>query len=402
MPCACVALNDTEKVEFVNDYLCTLLGYTTQELLDNSLEKILTVSSRIFYQTHFFPLLRLNGEVKEIFLTLRACDGSPVPVMVNGKRLTDELGTTNVCILFPVWERKKYENELLNAKKVLQKALEENEMLNQFKQELEKHQIQLDRQISTLIQRTHEYVQMSKVLSHDMQEPIRKVEIFVDLLANQHKLAENPELTAPILKIRNALLWLKTLTHSLQQFVSIESNDEPVRSLDMNLLVRTAMQSAILATGFKDVSIFFKDIPALEGRSSQLSYLFTELFQNAIHNRKPDRPLEITLEAVIVEENTYQFSKDKYQYQDHLKLEITDTGVGFENRFSSYVFGLFNKLDRNSGGAGMGLSLCKQIVSQHFGTIHVRSQAGVGSTFVICLPMVQPSLQKSVQAARKN
>ena len=113
------------------------------------------------------------------------------------------------------------------------------------------------------------------------------------------------------------------------------------------------------------------------------------LIKNAIQNRDINRRLQIQIKAVLIEENSYQFNKRKYRYTDHVKLEITDNGTGFDNQYNSYIFGLLNKLSSHSAGAGLGLALCKQIVSHHYGTISASSEIGKGTTFLIVLPVSQ-------------
>jgi phosphoserine phosphatase RsbU/P len=392
LPCACVVLDDNGIIEFANEYVYPLLGYTSGELLNQSQEIFLTISSRIFYQTHVFPLLRLNGEVKEIFLTLRAKNGDSVPVMVNGNRVTNDNVSSNVYVFFPVKERKKYEDELLNAKKVLQKAVEENETLNRYKHELEKHQLLLDRQISTLSQRNQEYVQMNKVLSHDMQEPLRKVEIFVDILSNQSTLQVKEELAVPFRKILEAVNHLKILTHCLQKFVSLDSNEEAVEVLHLKPLFEATWNEVLLTQGHTEMVLRIDSIPPIEGRAQLLKSLFKELLQNALQNKREGVPLQLTVKSMVVEVNIYQVNRDKYNYTDHLRIEITDNGKGFENKYASYIFGLFNKLERKSIGTGVGLALSKQIVSLHNGVISAKSSPGKGTTITLILPVIQPVL----------
>ncbi|MCF2489328.1 PAS domain-containing protein [Dyadobacter sp. CY347] len=126
LPCGCVVFDEVGTMTFVNRTLCSMLGYQPDLLLGQSIEKILTISSRIFHQTHFFPLLKLNGAASEIFLTLKPSSGSPIPVMVNAKTQAEADPVCYVCVFVPVWERRKYEEQLLEINRVQQKALDEN------------------------------------------------------------------------------------------------------------------------------------------------------------------------------------------------------------------------------------------------------------------------------------
>ena len=390
MPCACLVFGDEGAIEFVNAFLCEALGYDAAELVGHKLDRIFTFSSRLFYQTHFFPLLRLNGKVSEIFFLLRSKDGNGIPVMINATRDSTGEKAINLCIFITVWERQKYESEILESKKGLQKALENNEELKDLQTKLEEHQQKLDRQIAVLTQRNQEYVQLNKVLSHDLQEPIRKIAIYTDLVLTAEKNHENPVLRAHFLKIQTSLARLQALTQCLQEFVSAEANEELPRTIELEALINAANKDAIQATGFDDFELEIGEMLPMEARAMQMKMLFTELIKNAIQNRNETTRLFITIRSTTVEENSYQFNKDKYRYIDYLRLEIVDNGKGFNNQYGTYVMGLFNKLNSESEGMGMGLALCKKIVSNHYGAISVNSREGIGSAFIVMLPVVQP------------
>jgi phosphoserine phosphatase RsbU/P len=391
MPCACVSFDDAGKVEFVNAFLCETLEYEPEELVGQSVERILTISSRLFYQTHFFPLLRLNGKVSEIFLTLRSKSGKGIPVMANGTRQQTEDHIGNLFVCFPVWERQKYENELLQSKKALQKTLEDNETLQMLRNELEQHQRKLDLQIAVLIQRNQEYIQLNKVLSHDLQEPIRKIGIYTDILLNDEAISHDHKSKAYARKVGKLVERLRNLTDCLQPFVDVEANEEELVSVELEKLLERARVEAALTTDFDDFSFEVGRLPLMEVRVKQMILLFTELIKNCIQNRQEQKRLMIRVSASVVEENSYHFTKEKYYYTDHVRLEITDNGMGLDNRYSTYVLGVFNKLNPESQGMGMGLALCKQIVSNHYGTISIRSEEGKGCTVIITLPIKKPS-----------
>src|ERR671920_1819044 len=90
LPCGIVSFTDEGRILFANRTLATLLGYEPDDLPGRHVESLLTVAGRIFYQTHFFPLLRLHGKAEEVFLSLRAKSGAEVPVLANAKRRARE------------------------------------------------------------------------------------------------------------------------------------------------------------------------------------------------------------------------------------------------------------------------------------------------------------------------
>src|SRR5215207_8543715 len=117
LPCGVVSFTDDGHIHYLNDTLARLLGYDCAELQGRHVEPLLTVAARIFYQTHLFPLLRLHGTADEIFLLLRAKNGSDVGALVNARRRERDGAFVNDCVLLEVRERRKYEDELLRAKK---------------------------------------------------------------------------------------------------------------------------------------------------------------------------------------------------------------------------------------------------------------------------------------------
>lgn len=385
LPSAYLLFDDNGIIQLLNTALCDLLGYQSQELINRNVETVFSISSRIFYQTQLYPLIRLKGKVDEIFLTLRTKQGKSIPVMLYCHRRVLAEKLYYVCVFVTVWERQKHELANSKAKEVQQ----ENEVLKNLKEELELQRQQLDRQVLMLIQRNHEYIELSKVFSHDLQEPIRKIGMFTDILQHSKGIEHYPEIAGYGQRIQKMVVRLQNLTESLQQFIYLDSINEITHSIEIDTVIEEAKKAAITAVNFDDFTIVTGAIPAFEGRSRQIGILFTELFKNAIQNRNPDTHLIIRIEGVVVEENSYQASREKYRYTEHLKLKISDNGKGFDNQYNSYVFGLFNKLNANSPGAGLGLALVRQVILYHFGTISASSEEGQGTLFTIILPVVQ-------------
>lgn len=391
LPCGCVIFSETGIVTFVNKTLCSVLGFQVEDIQGKSLEGIMTISSRIFYQTHFFPLLRLKGQVSEIFLSLKAHDGSPVPMMANAKSITENGQLCYICVYAPVWERQKYEHQLLEVNRAQQRALEENVTLNRLKDELESNQFELDRKISILAERSQEYLQMGKVFMHDMQEPIRKISLFFDTFLRQNSIPQNAGEQKQIEVIKRSILRLKFLTSSLLDFVQNSVSNDPVTLLDPVELIKQAGEELFREHGPFDYDIHINELPCIEGRAMQLKKVFIELLKNSVENRAANRQLAIRVTAIVSEENAYVNHSAKYRYTDHVRIEFADNGAGFDNRFADYVFGLLNKINLVTPGPGLGLALCKQIIAGHYGTIRAKSAVGEGTSIVIMLPLRQTS-----------
>lgn len=118
VPAGFLRFNDEGLILVVNKMLCSMLGYTAEELKGQPMTQVFTTASRMFCQTHFFPILQLKGAVDEIYLTLRSKTGGPVPVLVNGLRRETEVGPgQSDCIMVRMSMRSQYEDAILLAKK---------------------------------------------------------------------------------------------------------------------------------------------------------------------------------------------------------------------------------------------------------------------------------------------
>src|SRR5690242_10328681 len=189
-PCGFVSFADDGSVRALNRTLADLLGFDRKELMGRHVENILAIGSRIFYQTHLFPLLRLHGHAEEIFLLLRASNGEDVAVLANGVRRQREGEWLTDCVFLRLQERRKYEDALLSAKKTAEEAraiadrhsrelAEANELLERQALELELSQAQLIEQSEELEhQRTlAEEANRAKsaflaTMSHELRTPL--------------------------------------------------------------------------------------------------------------------------------------------------------------------------------------------------------------------------------------
>src|ERR1700712_3608357 len=172
-----MTFSDDGTIGVANRTLANLLGYSVDEVVGHHVEKFLAIGSRIFYQTHFFPLLRLHGCAEEMFLLLRAKDGSDVAALANAVRREDGVGWRTSCVLLEVKERRKFEDALLAAKKAAEAAhaaADEhrraggiaNELLEAQAVELELSQQQLLEQTVELEMSQQQLIEQAAELEH--------------------------------------------------------------------------------------------------------------------------------------------------------------------------------------------------------------------------------------------
>jgi sigma-B regulation protein RsbU (phosphoserine phosphatase) len=385
LPCGYVSFTDNGLIRRVNFTLSSWLGYSKEELEGKGIERIFTLASRIFYNTHFFPLIKLQPQVSEIFLSLRDNKNGDVPVLTNAKRIPAEEGSLIHCVFIRVEERKKYEQEILEAKREAESALKENKQLSEVTKSLEKQTLELEKHYQHQMMMNENLVQFSKIVSHDLQEPIHKIQVFSDQIANDTKSHLSPKSKTLFNKINAASTRLKTLTSGLQEYITID-DDKHLVAVDLNTTIKTAMSRAVNEMQFADFDVEVDKMPVIEGFEKQLELLFFHLIENAIQFREPSRKLTMRVAQVILTENIFRVSKDQYRYTDHVRITFQDNGKGFPDEYDEYVFKLLKKF-HSSAGAGIGLSLVKKIVQNHSGMVRVKSTPQSGTQFELELPL---------------
>lgn len=384
-PCGYVFFQDDGSVISLNQTLADLLEVRKEELDGRSIESMLTVASRIFYNTHLFPLLKLHGKAEEIFISLRGKNRKDVPVLLSGQRQQTQDGYVNFFMMMPIHQRKKFEDELLAAKRNAEKAVRENEQLNALTKSLAAQSDELHENNALLRLMGQDLLQFSRVISHDLQEALHKINVFTDKLTidEAERLSGAGKLTAA--KILDAAKKGDALIHGLQEIIQVSTVLERNR-VDLNAVVRSAQAKAVKETGYTSAEFVLTMLPDVDGSADQLELAFYHLLLNAIQYRKPNGRLLIALESVLQKENKYRHTKDRYAYTDHIKLVVKDNGIGFDPAQNEYIFGLFKKANHASPSLGIGLSLVRKIIENHGGTIHANGQPGTGTEITIILP----------------
>ena len=385
-PCCFFVFDDAGIIKDVNQTLCDLTGNPRQNLLNSSVEKIFTIASRIFYQTHLFPILKLKGSAEEIYITLSTQNGNQLPLLCNAVKYEYESEIRYSCAGIVVHNRKKFEDELINAKKTAEKALSENTELNKIKEELIEHSESLDQTLTLVYRQNQELRQFNRAVTHDLQEPLRKILLFMNMMHDDHEnisFLDKSKIADKVIQITNNM---QEIVSALQQFVWVHERGSHFVTINLNTILSGVERQLMNEEGESSFQIEAENLPVIEGDRSQIHLLLYQLLKNAIRYRKPEEKAQITINATITKHNKFKNLKDRYSYKDHLKLEIKDRGVGFDPQYKVEIFDLFKKLHHNEG-RGVGLALCRMIVENHHGQIVADSKLGEGTTITIMLPI---------------
>jgi phosphoserine phosphatase RsbU/P len=379
-PFGYIEFSEDGKVLASNTTLANLLGYSPEELVGRKFESLLTLANKIFYQTHFFPLLKLNGNASEVFLSLLGRDGSSIPVLTSAGRRNGSFQ----CAFMVVSERQKYETEILSARRKAEEALSSNEELKKAKQELEQNARDLDRRLHELQGKNLEVENVSRLLAHDLREPVRKVRLFADLVRENVTTALDAEGSFGLTRIFEESDRALHLITEIQRFLDAGTSQEAMVPVELDSVVRGAEQ--MIREKNSNWKLEVENLPKIVGRPRQLESLFQELFDNALKFCPLTHPLVVRISSQKIQLNGYHATKDRYVYRDFVQIEVADNGMSFDPQYTSYVFGLFKKLNPTSNGVGAGLAICRKIAATHQGTIEIRPVLNQGTSVILRLP----------------
>ncbi|WP_229374491.1 PAS domain-containing sensor histidine kinase [Fibrella rubiginis] len=368
----------------VNPFACELTGYHADELIGKRMDILLSVASRIYFQTHIYPLVTLYNSANELYVTIQTRQRVPIPVLLNAAAHTHEGQLLIYFTFIPVHQRRLYEKEILAAKKAAEDALLRNDELLKLQQRLEQHQAEQDRQLSQLQQRNNELEQFSKIITHDLQEPLRKINVFAGLLDNEQPDALTSMGNTALTGIGKASSRLRTLIGDLQLYFTLTSQQAEIESIDLQPVIEDISQE------YESMGVHFdlKPLPTVVGNREGLTSLFRHLVDNAVKFRQVgDTPAMVRVSGTVVGHNSFRTTPDKYNYVDYARITVSDNGIGFDNQQRDEVFRILKKLHPRTPGMGLGLAVSKKIVELHNGQISAESAVGKGTKITVLLPI---------------
>ncbi|HET7228377.1 MAG TPA: PAS domain-containing sensor histidine kinase [Longimicrobium sp.] len=416
-PCGYLSFADDGTITAANATLAAMLGHAPGELEGRRMDTVLTVGARLFYQTHFFPLVRMHGHAEEVFLVLRAADGGNVPVLANVARVERGGAWANDCVFMRVTERAKFEEQLLNARREADRArqaVEEhaeelraaNETLEQQAVELEMVQQQLEEQaVEMEVQSEHlkalndELMERSDeaerqraaaeeanrakssflaVMSHELRTPLNAIAGYVQLLEmGIHGPVTPPQREAldRIARSQNHLLRLINDVLNLARIESgrVEFSIAPVGLPELMAQVTPMVEPQMAAKSLA----FAVDVPpgtTVLADREKVEQILINLLGNAIKFTPPGG--RVWVEAV--------------REPGSVRVRVCDSGIGIPPEKQAAVFEPFVQVDAGrtgrSEGSGLGLAISRDLARGMGSELSLESEVGKGSAFTLTLP----------------
>lgn len=247
--------------------------------------------------------------------------------------------------------------------------------------------VALEERNRELEQSIKELESFNRVASHDLQEPLRKIQTFTSRIFEKDKAIMSETGKEYLVKIETSANRMRILIDDLLLFSRTNKAEEVFEKADLNLLLDTANQE--LAHNIEETNAVIQSdtLPVLNVIPFQIQQLFVNLIGNAIKYCKPGIPPEIKIECAKLASDQYpDFIKDKRK--KYYKITVCDNGMGFEQQYAENIFLIFTRLHQKSDypGSGIGLSICKKIAENHNGFIVAKGNPGVGAIFSVFLP----------------
>jgi sigma-B regulation protein RsbU (phosphoserine phosphatase) len=369
-PCGYLSLSADGRIVKANQTFCRWTGYAPDELIGKRLHDFLNIAGRIFYETHFAPLLRMQGFFNEVALDLVKKNGETFPVLVNAAERTDRAGRPQFIRLtvFNASDRRRYERELLRARDEL-KAL--TTMLEKRVAEVVAQQLRSDTALSSQRQDAELREQFIAVLGHDLRNPLASIAAGLRLL-ERSKLDEQAE--AIIVLMQKTVVRMASLIDNVLDFargrlgggITLTLSTQPLEPVLWQVVGE--LQSTHPESKIDMDLALTKPVTADPVRIGQL---FSNLLGNALTYGVEGKPVTVT-------------ARTEYQFE----LSICNEGNPIAPAAMDRLFYPFarGEVRPSQQGLGLGLYIASEIAKAHGGTIDVTSTPDL-TCFTLRMPL---------------
>lgn len=253
--------------------------------------------------------------------------------------------------------------------------------------EQHKRTIELEENNKELININEELESFNNIVSHDLQEPLRKIQMFISRIESTEMDAISEKGKVYFNKIRTSANKMQTLLIDLVNYSRTIKGDKVFEFTDLTELVQHVVDELSSDIEDKGAKINLGDLPTVNVISFQMEQLFINLISNSLKYSQEDVTPEISIFTEKIDENEV-FDNEIITDENYYKIIIKDNGIGFKQEYAEKVFVLFQRLETGAqySGTGLGLAICKRIVENHNGFIKVVSEPNIGSTFSVFLP----------------
>lgn len=366
-PEAIIVVDGRGNIARFNTQAVKLFGYETGEIIGLPLG---TLIPERFRQTHMAhreayceePSHRMMGIGRELYAVRKDGSEMPVEVGLGPMRIGDEVYV--IAVLSDITERKRAEEALKNMNVELERRVDER--------------------TRQLVASNQELEQFAYVASHDLQEPLRMVASYLQLIEKRYKSKLDKDAVDFIDFAVDGANRMKQLINGLLEYSRVQTRAKEFELVDMGITLENVLRDLNLQVTERHATVTHDPLPAISGDASQIQRLLQNLINNAMKYCKNSSPhIHVGVERM---EETNVWVPD-YLSKTGWLFSVSDNGIGIDEEYSERIFQLFQRLHtrKEYPGTGLGLALCKRIVDRHGGGIWVKSKPGVGSIFYFVL-----------------
>ena len=374
--CGLVLAETSGLIRSANATFCTWLGYAPETLLGKvRFQDLFTMGGKVFHQTHLAPLLQMQGSVAEVQLDLRHANGSKLPMLINMVRSREGDSAFDEIAVFVATDRRKYEHELLAARKNAEQSLAAlaatQQQLQESRDALARADLKKDEFLATL--------------AHELRNPLAPLQNVLEIL--RMKSLDDPQLVWARDVFGRQMEHMSRLVDDLMEISRITQGRVELRRqrVDLGDAMRAAAEAArtlVDASGHR-LELDPPAAPALlDADPTRLVQILTNLLNNA---------------AKYTPDGGHIWFSARVE-GDSVSIAVRDSGIGIASDNLANVFTMFAQLEpgleRAQGGLGIGLALVKGLVELHGGSIRAHSAGvGMGSEFTVRLPLAGAGAQ---------
>lgn len=237
----------------------------------------------------------------------------------------------------------------------------------------------------------YDLMQFAGVASHDLKEPLRKIQSYSDLISTRYGDTFDDRGKKHFKYITEAAHRMKILIEDILQYSKLSTTPLEFKEIDLNDMVTNILSDLEILVIEKRAEISIGQLCKIDGIPGQIRQVFQNLISNALKFTNQSESPKISIHSISGKGTEFGLSDTAL----YCKLEVSDNGIGFDIKYLNHIFTIFSRLHAKEKyeGTGIGLSVVKKIVDRHKGSITAVSEPGKGSTFIIILPVSQNILK---------
>ncbi len=245
---------------------------------------------------------------------------------------------------------------------------------------------------AALARSNRELETFASIASHDLQEPLRKIDAFGDRLKRRYHEQLGDDGKMYVERMQSAVARMRSLIEDLLDYSRVTTKAKPFDRVRLDTLLEEVKGDLQVAIETSDATIEAVPLPEIDADRTQMRQLLQNIIANALKFKKPDCPPVIKIDCAPA-------PPGRADGEERVQIAITDNGIGFEMKYAERIFGIFQRLHNRAEyeGTGVGLATCRKIVERHKGTLTVSSEPDIGTTFTIEIPTRQPSTESEAE-----